>query len=206
MVDMQLLVEVCRNPYKLVFPFLIMKKTKISDIVNNNAKFLSQKIKKDFFGDAPAPFIGRHGYPNINVGIMSAVDSDEKNLDSPKQWIKDKKSVQDIVGIRSSLINSRFKANAQTKSSMVEVAKEVGLASKPAEVEINLKEKPKFSFNTYSHSMPSGPNAELQKATITANTKVSSKERLYNQTTHCQEDRFHQWRRVRQPIKEGSSD
>ena len=54
---------------------------KISEIVDNNVKIISKKLeyKKDFFGDSPAPFIGRYGYPNVNVGVLSAIDYSKKD-------------------------------------------------------------------------------------------------------------------------------
>ena len=82
---------------------------KISDIVNNNVKIISKNIKykKDFFGLTPAPFIGRFGYPNVNVGILSSVGKvDGEELDNVSKWMEDNKKVDEIVGIRSSLVNS----------------------------------------------------------------------------------------------------
>ncbi len=152
---------------------------KISEIVDNNVKIISKKLdfKKDFFGDSPAPFVGRYGYPNVNVGVLSAIDfKDKLNLDNPKGWAKQKKTVNEVVGIRSSLINSRFKSNVYSKQNKLNhLAQEVGLAAKPVEVEINLKDKPQFKLNTFSHSTPTGPNADLKKAKITSNPHVNTK-------------------------------
>ncbi|MBT3262209.1 hypothetical protein HN592_05935 [Candidatus Woesearchaeota archaeon] len=152
---------------------------KISEIVDNNVKIISKKLeyKKDFFGDSPAPFIGRYGYPNVNVGVLSAIDYSKKDeLDNPQLWSKSGKGVDEIAGIRSSLINSRFKSNIFSKQEKLNLlAEEVGISSKPVEVEIGLKDKPQFRLNTYSHATPTGPNADLEKAKITSNVKVDVK-------------------------------
>lgn len=152
---------------------------KISEIVDNNVKIISKKLefKKDFFGDSPAPFIGRYGYPNVNVGVLSAIDySDKIELDNPKLWSRSGKSVEEIAGIRSNLINSRFKSNIFSKQEKLNLlAEEVGISSKPVEVEIGLKDKPQFRLNTYSYSSPTGPNADLKSAKITSNVKVDVK-------------------------------
>ena len=125
---------------------------KISEIIDNNVKIISKKLdfKKDFFGDSPSPFIGRYGYPNVHVGILSAIDYQNKEeLDNPKLWSLEQKNISEIVEIRSTLINSRFKSNIYSKQEKLnELAKEIGLASKPVEVEINLKDKPYFRLNT----------------------------------------------------------
>ncbi len=154
-----------------------MLSKKISEIVNNNVKIISKQLefKKDFFGDSPAPFIGRYGYPNVNVGLLSAIDySNKLELDNPKLWREHSKSVDEIVKIRSSLINSRFKSNIFSKQEKLNLlAEEIGISSKPVEIEIGLKDKPHFKLNTYTYSSPTGPNAELKKAKITSNVKVN---------------------------------
>ncbi len=151
---------------------------KISEIINNNVQIISRKLdfKKDFFGDSPAPFIGRYGYPNINVGILSAIDyKNKEELDNPKLWSSQQKNISEIVNIRSTLINSRSKSNIYKREKLNEIAQEIGLASTPVEVEVNLKDKPHFRLNTYSHATPTGPNAELEKAKITSNPKIHTK-------------------------------
>jgi len=156
-----------------------MEKVATSTIVNNNVKFLSKKLsfKKDFFGDAPAPFIGRYGYPNVSVGVLSAIDAPNKEeLDAPKKWSAQNKGMNDIIGIRSSLINSRFQSSIFSKQDKLNLlAQEVGLSAKSAEVEINLKDTPAFKLQTDEYSPPRGPNAELIKAAITSNTSVPTK-------------------------------
>jgi hypothetical protein len=160
---------------------------KISEIIGNNVKIISKKLeyKKDFFGDSPAPFIGRFGYPNVNVGVLSAIEYPSKEeLDDPKLWAHTGKKVADIVNIRSSLINSRFQSNIYAKvERLTALAQEVGLSSKPVEIEINLKDKPVFRINVDSHHSPHGPNADLEKAKITSNPKVDAKvEKVFSQT------------------------
>ena len=152
---------------------------KISEIINNNVKIISKKLdfKKDFFGDSPSPFIGRYGYPNVNVGILSAIDyKNKEELDNPKLWSSQQKNISEIVNIRSTLINSRFKSNIYKKQEKLnELTQEIALASAPVEVEVNLKDKPHFKLNTYSHATPTGPNADLEKAKITSNPKINTK-------------------------------
>ena len=160
---------------------------KISEIIDNNVKLISKKldIKKDFFGDSPAPFIGRYGYPNVNVGILSAIDyKNILELDNPQLWSLENRDINNIVNIRSSLINSRFKSNIYKKQEKLnELAQEIGLASKPVEVEINLKDKPQFRLNTYSHATPTGPNADLKKAKITSNPHINTQvEKVFEDT------------------------
>jgi hypothetical protein len=133
--------------------------------------------KQDFFGSAPAPFVGRFGYPDISVGILSPqeLSKDAWLLDAPRYWADNNFQIQQVVDIRSSLINSRFKSNIKDKNKLLQISQEVGMASKPVDVEINLKEKPKFNLNTDAYLAPSGPNAKLKNVRITENPKIDAK-------------------------------
>jgi hypothetical protein len=133
--------------------------------------------KQDFFGSAPAPFIGRYGYPDVNVGILSPseLDKDAWLLDAPRYWADNNFQIQQVVDIRSSLINSRFRSNIKDQNKLLQISQEVGMASRPVDIEINLKEAPKFSLNTDAYLAPSGPNAKLKQARITENPKIDMK-------------------------------
>lgn len=133
--------------------------------------------KQDFFGSAPAPFVGRFGYPNVSVGILSPAElsKDAWLLDAPRYWADNNFQIQQVVDIRSSLINSRFKSNIKDRNKLLQISQEVGMSSRPVDVEINLKEKPKFSLNTDAYLAPSGPNAKLKNVRITENPKIDAK-------------------------------
>ncbi len=134
-------------------------------------------LKSEFFGDSPAPFVGHMGYPNLNVGILSVPEprGDSWLFDAPRFWASSGFGIPQIVDFRSALINSRFKANIRQVDKLVNTAQEVGIASKPVEVEVLLKDKPKFRINVNSYSAPTGPNADLQKVEVTANPKISQR-------------------------------
>ena len=139
---------------------------------------IKQKLtKKDFFGEAPAPFVGRWNYPNINVGILSPVELKENTweYDAPRHWSSQNYQIPSIVDFRSELINSRFTANIKETNKMLEITQEVGMASKPVEIEINLEKTPFFRVETDKYVPPTGPKAKIQKAKITSNSKISPK-------------------------------
>ena len=53
-----------------------------------------------------------------------------------------------IINLRSSLINSNFKASITGfKERFLEMSQEVGMAEKPVDVEVNLSKKPVFSLS-----------------------------------------------------------
>ncbi len=133
--------------------------------------------KSDFEGASPSVFIGRYGYPNVNVGLLSRPDGDETSwkLDAPRYWAARSLGIPDIVDFRSSLINSRFRSPIKGSSAMLDLSKEIGMASKSVELEVSLKDRPKFRLNTDPYRAPTGPNASLKKAEITSNPFVDRK-------------------------------
>ena len=129
---------------------------------------------KDLSGPSPAPFVGRYGYPDVNVGLLSPVKPEQpaEIYDAPRVWAGRSFSIPQIVDLRSALVNSRFKANIRQKSSMLDISQEVGIAKRPVDVEMVLKDRPRFRLNTSAISAPMGPNAALEKARITENASV----------------------------------
>ena len=129
------------------------------------------EAKEDYFGQSPNVFVGRFGYPHVNVGVLSVEHYEEH--DNPLLWSRENYDIAKIINLRSSLINSSFKAQITGfKERFMEVSKEVGMAEKPVEMEIGLSKKPIFSLSFNQDTMPHGPNVELKKARITENPKI----------------------------------
>jgi len=131
--------------------------------------------KSDFSSSSPAPFVGYYGYPNVNVGILSPAKIEKKAelYDAPRYWADHNFKIPEIVDLRSSLINSRFKIEVKKQNKFLEISKEVGMASKPVDVELSLDEKPRFKLKVDSYNAPMGPNAKLKNVQITSNPKIS---------------------------------
>jgi len=140
-------------------------------------KVREKLTRQDIDGSSPNVFVGRYGYPNINVGILSPVEKvdDAWRYDAPKFWANENYNIPELVDLRSALINSRFRVQVKGSNKFLEIAQEVGMASKPVDVEINLKEKPKFRLNLNPYVAPTGPHGKLEKAEITSNPKISFK-------------------------------
>lgn len=153
--------------------------------LNSTQKARTLYTNKDFQGPSPAPFIGRIGYPNVNIGILSTpdIEKDKNILDSPREWARKRMDIPSVVDIRSSLLNARKIEDVKRAARLSLTAQEIGLASSPVDVEINMKDKPKFRINIYSHSAPTGPAADLEKATITSNPNIERKVDKVNSDT-----------------------
>ncbi len=131
--------------------------------------------KESFFGNAPAPFVGRFNYPNINVGILSNEDKDNWITDAPKYWAEKNLSLYEVANLRSSLVNARFQTNIRQRHKLLDISKEVSMAEKPVEIEINLTQKPSFNMTFSNFVAPLGPVAKLKNAEITSNPKIPTK-------------------------------
>lgn len=163
-----------------------IQRVKYRDIEQVPYLKVKDSFKQNFFGSAPAPFIGRFGYPKVNIGVLSPQFSgDMSSYDSPSLWSKTNAKIGEIAGLRYSLVNSRTSWNIKDvhKGKFLEICQEVGMAKKAAEVEINLNKAPKLSFKAEKEIIPFGPASTITKARITTNTKIDSRvERVVNDT------------------------
>ena len=129
--------------------------------------------KPEFYGAAPAPFIGRFGYPHINVGILAPpFVTDAQEYDAPKQWVTDNYSIPRIVDLRSSLVQSKTQAHVKEPNKLVEMAQLIGMADRPVDVEVHLSRIPKFSLTLDAHHAPMGPASDIVKAELTSNPSI----------------------------------
>jgi len=156
-----------------------IQRIKFKDIEQISHPQLQKEFKKDFQGSSPAPFIGRFSYPKVNIGLLSPqISGDTSHYDAPKLWSKQNLPIRNIASLRYGLMNSRTQwqvKDAVKKSRFLDICQEVGMAAKPVELEVNLKEKPQLPMKSEKEIIPFGPQSELLKAQITANPKVDSR-------------------------------
>src|SRR3989344_8769210 len=98
--------------------------------------------KEDFFGASYSVFVGRYNYPNVNVGILSPPkrSNDSWLSDAPNYWANQNFQIRQIIGLRGSLINSRFKSHifdVRKNNKFLEIGQELAMASKPTDIEVN---------------------------------------------------------------------
>ena len=142
----------------------------------NNAIFRVKTTmdKEQFTSDAVSPFVGRYGYPYVNVGILAPPEQTDDSwlYDAPKHWSAENFEIPRIVDFRSSLLNSRYNINIKKRVKLLDLSQDITMSSKPVDVDIELEEKPRFRLNVDSHMAPTGPNAKLKKAKITDRKSV----------------------------------
>lgn len=153
-----------------------IRRVKYKDIEEIPQLKVNKSFKKDFQGSSPAPFIGKFGYPNVNVGFLSPQFSgDTSYYDSPRLWSKGNFAVGQVASMRYGLVNSRAQADVKLlgkKNRFLDVIQEVGMARKAVELEVNLAKMPLLQLKPEREIMPFGPQAEIRNVRMTSNTKI----------------------------------
>ncbi len=134
---------------------------------------------RDLFGSSPPSlFVGRHGYPNVNVGPMLPPDhraeAQAHLLDDPRAWLS--MSIPDVVGMRSSLVRTTHKVavkGAQQPDRITQLSQELALAARPVDTEVRLTRVPSFTAPQVGEfTAPHGPTVGLERATLAQNPRV----------------------------------
>ncbi len=127
----------------------------------------------------PSVFIGsKLKYPLVNVGILSPLERDEDAwvYDDATYWAENNFQINDVLKMRDSLLNSRFQSQVQDSrinKNFVQMAQEIAIASKPVNIEIELRNKLNIGRNTDKVLTPHGMRGSLKNAKITGNVKVN---------------------------------
>ena len=113
----------------------------------------------------------------MNVGILSPPEKTEDAwlYDAPRHWAEQSFQIPRIVEYRASLVNSHSRSHVKSGGRLLEISREVGMASKPVEIEMLLKGKPVMRMSADSVSAPLGPSAQVRKARVTSNPKIPAK-------------------------------
>ena len=139
------------------------------------------KISELNTNSPPSVFIGsKLRYPLVNVGILSPLEKDEDAwvYDDARYWAKHDFGIRDVINLRENLLNSRFQSkvtDSRLNKKFVQIAQELAIASKPVDVEIELKKKVGPGIKKDKIILPQGMIAPLKKARITSNIKVDKK-------------------------------
>jgi DNA repair protein NreA len=154
----------------------------IKKIAETNFKYKDLgNISKIDSTSPPSVFIGsKLRYPLVNVGILSPLDKDENAwiYDNEKYWANNNFQINDVLKLRNSLLNSRFQSKVQDsrlKKRFVQIAQDIAVASRPVDVEIQLRKNLNLGKSQDRVITPHGMHAGLKQAKITGNVKIDTK-------------------------------
>ncbi len=132
----------------------------------------------DFSGNSPpAVFVGRFGYPKVNVGVLSPTQKDEHSflMDNPKEWVKRGFKDHEILKLRAQLVNARFQSQVKNfDNRLTDLSQEVGMAHKPVDMEVFLKNKPRNVLKMENVAKPLSNNANVKNIKLQENPKIKT--------------------------------
>ena len=129
-----------------------------------------QSVKStDIDGSSPpSVFVGRYGYPYVQVGPLTPTYyGDTEILDAPEQWFG--KSIDEIIYYRSQLIRGMTPVNVKKPwkaGRLLEKTRELSLAEHYVETEMKLFKKPTKRFYMNGDVQPIGPTAPMKNMSI----------------------------------------
>ena len=140
----------------------------LKKITSGISKWRSVEIGEKLDGTSPpSVFIGRAGYPRVDVGpMMAPYWGDTSVLDTPEAWIPGKKAQEDIIRFRLDLVRGKHRVGiGDLEDRLVGKLQEISLAKASVESEAKFRHRPKgFSFN--EEHQPFGPSAGLDRFEI----------------------------------------
>ena len=136
----------------------------------------SQIKKKEFQAYSSSVFIGSHNYPEISSGVLSPSHTgNPKMMDNPKAWYEKELNIDKIASLRTSLINSRSQDESMEQ-------KEIAMARKPVNIEIELDKKPSNN-GIAGRVKPVSNSADMKNLILGENPSVNRKiEKAYYDT------------------------
>ncbi|HLC55672.1 MAG TPA: hypothetical protein VJJ23_00365 [Candidatus Nanoarchaeia archaeon] len=153
------------------------KKCPIHSVEGLSRSINIKEIKELNSSSPPAVFVGsKLHYPSVNVGVLSPLEKESPWIyDAQSYWAANDFNINDIITLRSNLINSRFTTNVHEINKFTKIAQEIAMSVKPADIEVNLKKKIKVKISFDQTNLPIGPRGQLENIRLTSNTKIPDK-------------------------------
>ncbi|RLF16429.1 MAG: hypothetical protein DRJ97_00865 [Thermoprotei archaeon] len=131
----------------------------------------------------PAVFVGRRGYPYVNVGpLVPPMRGDTSLYDSPERWLEANVSLEDVVDMRMKLVRGKVKARvdeADEPRGVLQTLQEMVLSSRPVDAEMQLKRRPLASLILDDDVQPIGPSAPMEELRVEAVNTYRLLEKVY---------------------------
>lgn len=140
---------------------------------------------KDLAGcSPPAVFVGRYGYPKVDVGpLLPPEFGDTSIMDTPERWVG--KSIDEIVDFRFKLVRGKYRIDAtdfKKSGKIVEDIQGLALTEKPVEMEALFSQKPKGRVILDDEVQPFGPSARLESLKMSNGRFERNLEKCYYDT------------------------
>jgi hypothetical protein len=128
-----------------------------------------RNLPMDFFGASTSVFVGRMGYPRVNVGPLTAVEYRE-NIDNPSAWFG--MPYTELITMRSMMLRAKVSQNIMSKDRYVLENQELALSDRPTDVELTFKSRPLYRVSFSDIVQPMGPSASLRSMRLAENPHI----------------------------------
>ena len=141
-----------------------------------------------FGSTAPSIFVGHANYPRVPTGLLSPVGNEATAADfiTDSSWYHQDISIADVMARRSALLNANrsyaVSAPARKSTELPNVAdrwdgflgvqREIAIADRPVDIEVNLAKRPALTFDVDNIAEPTGPWAKAENVDLTENPHV----------------------------------
>lgn len=133
----------------------------------------------DLFGSSPPTmFVGRYGYPAVNIGPMLSRDPIPAawRLNTPDFWYG--KDIGEIINLRTELVRSKARVDVRKpRGNVLDVSQELAMSGRPVDTAVQFEKeillKPALVLNLFTP--PRGPTVGIRKAELTENPRIPRK-------------------------------
>lgn len=130
-----------------------------------------------FGSTAPSIFVGRSGYPRVSAGVLAPVATEAHAADyvTSGEWYREGFTIDDVFQARAGLLNSTQPTDvhvADEWDGFTGVRREVAIADRPVDVEVDLESVPSLDMAVDRVASPQGPRAHASGAKLTENPHV----------------------------------
>ncbi|MEM3851596.1 MAG: Nre family DNA repair protein [Methanomassiliicoccales archaeon] len=130
----------------------------------------------------PGVFIGRYGYPNVNIGPFIAPSDEQISiLDAPEAWVG--KSIDEITSMRFSMVRAKSRVNVQQQENKIfSLVQEIALSKSAPELEVTFRKPPRASITLDENVQPFGPSGVVERLRAYTGGFDDKMEKLYHDT------------------------
>lgn len=148
-------------------PLLLKRKYLKEEVPKVKKRHLQVVSRPDFL-------VGEYGYPNVNIGPLSSPTKINIVQKDPKQWAVEGRDMTEILKLRLSTLYSREKRRVKDARKRRKI-QEMSISTKPLDVEIGLKKRPRATAKLDSEIPPVGLSGELERIDIVDNISAPRK-------------------------------
>lgn len=130
----------------------------------------------------PSIFVGRKGYPKVDVGPLSPpFTGDTGFMDMPEKWSS--MDIHDFIEMRISLVRAKKTVDVRkVDDRYVTALQEMILSEKPVDVEERFIKRPNYSLPLGDEIPPYGPSGELERLRIYPGITDFKIQKIYDDT------------------------